>query len=78
MSITTPKRVRVLDGRTDPLGSSRKSFLIAQNRINQIVEIGNKDNCLLIVDAFRTLVTCPTPPMLMVFQSLTAVVVPRV
>ena len=56
MSITTPKRVRILDGVTDPLGGSRKNLLSARNGISQIAEDLQQRNWLPTLDAIRTLV----------------------
>ena len=51
MSITIPKRVRVLNGVTDPLGGSRENLVGPRNGISQIAEIWNKNNCLPTPDS---------------------------
>jgi hypothetical protein len=43
ISIMIPKRVRVLDGVTDPPGDFRKNLLSARNGISQIAEVCYKD-----------------------------------
>lgn len=55
MSITIRKRVRVLDGVTNPPGGSRKIGRSARNGISQIAETWCKNNWLPVVDAFRAL-----------------------
>jgi hypothetical protein len=54
MSITIPKRVRVLDGITDPLGGSRENPLGARYEINQIGRASGIENWLPTLDTFRT------------------------
>ena len=51
MSITIPKRVRVLDGVNDSLVSSRQNLPGAHNGISQIAEIWNKNKWLPVVDS---------------------------
>src|ERR1019366_5957429 len=46
MSITIPKRVRFLDGVTDPLGGSTENLAGPRYGISQIEEIWNKNNWL--------------------------------
>ena len=54
MPITIPKWVRVLDGVTDRLGSSRTNLLGADNGISRLAEIRNKNDWLPSLDTFRT------------------------
>jgi hypothetical protein len=54
MSITIPKRVRVLDGITDPLGGSRENLLGARYEINQMGRASGIDIWLPTLDTFRT------------------------
>jgi hypothetical protein len=46
MSITIPKRVRVLNGITDPLGGSRENLLGGRYEINQIGRPSGIENWL--------------------------------
>jgi hypothetical protein len=46
LSITIAKRVRVLDGGTDPLGDFRKNLSRPRNGINQTQEVWNKNTWL--------------------------------
>jgi hypothetical protein len=46
MSITIPKRVRVLNGITDPLGGSRENLLGGRYEINQIGRASGIENWL--------------------------------
>jgi hypothetical protein len=51
MSITIPKRVRILDGIADPLGGSRENLLGARYEINQIGRASGIENWLPSLDS---------------------------